>query len=79
MEYEMRRRKFLVFLFCFIFYGKKKKIKMRKNDKRNSKKKSMGWKILEEKQAKGTFNLMVQELRLEDNENHFWWVQEISL
>ena len=52
MEYEMRRRKFLVFLFCFIFYGKKKKIKMWKKNKRIHKKKIIGDKIIREKTTK---------------------------
>ena len=41
----------------FIFYAKKKKIKIWKNDKRSSKKKVWVKKIFEERQAKGTFNL----------------------
>ena len=63
----------------FIFYAKKKKIKMWKNDKRSSKKKVWVKKIFEESQAKGVFNLMVQQLSLEDRENCFWWVQERPL
>ena len=36
----------------FIFFAKKKKIKMWKNDKKSSKKKSMVWKDIPEKTSK---------------------------
>ena len=55
----------------FIFYAKKKKIKMWKNDKRIEKERHGLKKIFEERQAKDTFNLMVQQVCLENRENHF--------
>ena len=62
-----------------VFYGKKKKIKMWKKNKRIHKKKSIGDKIIREKTTKGTFNLMVQQLRLKNRKNYFRWVQERAL
>ena len=64
----------------FIFYAKKKKIKMWKNDKK-FKKEKYGFKNIQGKTSKRhkQSNLMVQHLRLEDRENHFWWVKEKAL
>ena len=68
MEYEMRRKKLLVFLF-FMLKGRRSRCERTTKDVR--KRKVCVQKIFEERQAKGTFNLMKQQIRLEDRENDF--------
>ena len=68
MEYEMRRKKLLVFLF-FMLKGRRSRCE--RTTKAVRKRKVCVQKIFEERQAKGTFNLMKQQLRLEDRENDF--------
>ena len=67
----MRRRKLLVFLF---FMLKRRRSRCERTTKEVWKRKVWVNKIFEEIQAKGAFNLMVQQLRLENRENHFRWV-----
>ena len=68
MEYEKRGRKLLVFLF---FMLKRRRSRCERTTKEVRKRKVWVKKIFEERQAKSAFNLMVQQLRLEDRENHF--------
>ena len=72
----MRRRKFLVFLF---FMLKRRRLRWERTTKEVWKRKVWVKKIFEERLAKGTFNLMVQQLRLEDRKNHFPVSTEMSL
>ena len=65
MEYEMRRRKLLVFLF---FMLKRRRSRCERTAKEVRKRKVWFKKIFKKRQAKGTFNLMVQQLHLEDRE-----------
>ena len=68
MEYEKRGRKLLVFLF---FMLKRRRSRCERTTKEVRKRKVWVKKMFEERQAKDVFNLMVQQLRLEDRENHF--------
>ena len=65
----MRRRKLLVFLF---FMLKRRRSRCERTTKEVRKRKVRVKKIFEESQAKGAFNLMVQQLSVEDRENCFW-------
>ena len=64
----MRRRKLLVLLF---FMLKIKGSRCERTTKEVWKRKVWVEEIFEERQAKGTFNLMVKKPRLEDRGNHF--------
>ena len=64
----MRRRNLLVFSF---FMLKRRKSRCEGTTKEVRKREVWVKKIFEERQAKGTFNLMVQQLRLQYRENHF--------
>ena len=64
----MRRRNLLVFSF---FMLKRRKSRCERTTKEVRKREVWVKKIFEERQAKGTFNLMVQQLRLQDRKNHF--------
>ena len=68
MEYEKRGRKLLVFLF---FMLKRRRSRCERTTKEVRKRKVWVKKIFKERQAKSAFNLMVQQLRLGDRENHF--------
>ena len=68
MEYEKRGRKLLVFLF---FMLKRRRSRCERTTKEVRKRKVWVKKIFEERQAKSAFNLMVQQLHLEDKEDHF--------
>ena len=68
MEYERRSRKILVFLF---FMQKRRRSRCERTTKEDQKRKVWAKKIFEKRQEKDTFNLMGQQLRLEDRENHF--------
>ena len=63
----MRRRNLLVLSFFML----KRRSRYERTTKEVRKRKVWVKKIFEERQAKGTFNLMVQQLRLQDRENHF--------
>ena len=63
MEYEMKRRKLLLFLF---FMLKKRRSRCERTTKKVQKRKVWYEKIFQKRQAKDTFNLMVQQLRLEE-------------
>ena len=58
MEYEMRRRKLLVFLF---FMLKRRRSRCERTTKEVRKRKVWVKKIFEERQAKGTLNLMLKQ------------------
>ena len=64
----MRRIKLLVFLF---FMLKRRRSRCKRTTKEVQRRRVWVKKISEERQAKGTFNLMVQQFRLEYRENHF--------
>ena len=66
MEYEMRRRKLLVFLFFML--KRRRRSRCERTAKEVRKRKVWFKKIFKKRQAKGTFNLMVQQLHLEDRE-----------
>ena len=63
MEYEMKRRKLLLFLF---FMLKKRRSRCERTTKKVQKRKVWYEKIFQKRQAKDTLNLMVQQLRLEE-------------
>ena len=72
----MRRRELLLFIFLML---KGRRSTCERATKEVQKRKVWVKIVFEERQAKDTFNLMVQQLHLENRENHFWWVQERAL